>query len=210
MAGAYRPRTGSIPEVAINPRYYAIHNAILHDDEAALQATLYSYQVWATEQGQDDETARRNLRSALSSRRPVNFGVADYREFLVSLSPEKRHLVESTQAHYLTIMDDITLTVEEKAARQGDIAALSSLVQAGQISAGRAREVMRKAKRTPLQQKLDGAGFQDSLRVWATASTDERILIRAQILEKAKAAISRTPATQQTIIEQLRREGILQ
>jgi len=210
MAGAYRPRVGQVPEVAINPRYYAIHTAILHDDEAALKAALYSYQVWATEQGQDDETARRNLRSALSSRRPANFNLADYREFLASLSPQKRHLVETAQAHYATAVDEITLTPEEKAARRGDIAELSRLVQAGQINVGRARQVMRRSKQSPLQRRMDEASFKDSLRVWATASSEERVLIRPQILAKARSAIKRTPAKQQEILVQLRTMGLIQ
>jgi len=83
-------------------------------------------------------------------------------------------------------------------------------VQAGQINVGRARQVMRRSKQSPLQRRMDEASFKDSLRVWATASSEERVLIRPQILAKARSAIKRTPAKQQEILVQLRTMGLIQ
>jgi Asp-tRNA(Asn)/Glu-tRNA(Gln) amidotransferase B subunit len=144
------------------------------------------------------------------ARRPVNFNIADYREFLASLTPEKRHMVETMQAQYTGVLDQLTMTREELAASQGDLATLRTMVKEGDISAGRAREVMRETQSPTLQRQVSSTDFASAMRVWATATSDERSMLRPQILEKARAAIRRRPADRDRILDQLKTAGVLQ
>lgn len=209
MASAYRPKTAETPEVPVNRYYYGVHQAILRDDPDDLKGALADFQTWAQGQGWDEATARRNLRSALSARRPVNFEVATYREFMASLPPEKRQMVQIAQANYVHAIDQLTLTPEEQAAGRGDKPALRQMVASGEISEQRALSTLKATHLTPLQKQVLMTDFTGIMRVWATASPAEKGELKKQVLEKALVAIRKTPKDQQKIKDQLQAAGVL-
>lgn len=211
LASAYRPRKIEVPDTPVNPRYYHIHQAILRENEEELQAALGTYYKWATEQGQDDAEIRANLRIALMARRPINFNVATYREFLVSLTPEKRHLVETSQAYYTEMIDRLTLTEAEFAAKKGDLEPLRKAVQEQKMTPSKAREILKARDQAPLKTQILGLNSKDALRVWVTTTPEEKETIRIPLLKKLREARTRlTPAEFNALAAQYRIAGVLQ
>lgn len=208
LASAYRPKDSVVTNVPINPYYYHVHQAIIREDAETLDTALDQFQVWAAEQKWSPEESRRRLRGALMARRPVAFDLATYREFVASLSPEKRHMVTLAQAQYTEAIDFLTLTSEETAARKGDLDPLRKKVESGRMGRGKARQIIGDARKTDLQRKFRSTNFVGAMRVWATASPEERADLRAQLLEKARTAIRTRPIDQQKILDELQKAGV--
>ena len=187
MAGAYKPKDGQARDIPINPYYYRVHEAILNDEPEYLSAAMNGYMAWATEQGWDDEKARQQLRDSLSSRRPAAFDYATYREFLGTLDAEKRDAVETAQAQYTMVLDKLTLTPSELAAATGDVETLRQQDKSD-LPKGRIKSLFRTAAQKTLEREMSGMGAEDSLRVWATATDEEKEVLGPLLRAKLKNA----------------------
>ncbi len=206
-AGKRAPRA-EVRDIPIKPVYYNVHQAILHDDRQELDAAVTAYQTWAAEQGLDGAEARRRLRSALMARRPVNLNFPDYREYLQTLDPYRRLMVEQTQIRYTTLMDALTLTPAEAAAARGDAEAIEEALDPGTPGAVR-RQLFRQAQTPPIAQEVANLNIDDALRVWDTATAAEREDLRPVLVQKYRSARNTlTPAQMNALAARLRQKGI--
>ena len=214
MASVYRPSESKIRDISINPVYYNVHQAILRDEPEELKVAMEEFYRWAKEpkkdrpDGWDDKEARRNLRSALSSRRPVNFGYAAYREFLGSLPQGKQDMVAMAQAQYTVAMDQVTLTPAEAAAQTGDLQTLRETI-APDTPRSKIKGLFRTAAKSALEREVSGLGVNDALRVWDTASEEEKKKLRPILLRKFRSAQSRMTQTKfNALAAQYRIKGV--